>query len=123
MWAGVSASLPNSQTENRYVKDKQEADAEGAGWEKVRSRKKDKIPHKQVSGIVISKEGKTYTEILQAVKGGIDPAQLPAGAKVASIRRSGNEDLMIHVKVEGKSAEALCKAVEEKFPELSRNVQ
>lgn len=92
-------------------------------WEEVRRRKKDKIPHKQDSVIVISKEGKTHSEILQAVKGGIDPAQLPAAAKVTSIRRSGNEDLIIHVKGEGKTAKALRKAVEEKFPELSRNFQ
>lgn len=131
MRARVSASLQNLDRRNRYVKDKQEADAEGAGWEKVRSRKKDMIPHKQGSVIVISKEGKSYSEILQAVKGGIDHAQLPAAAKITSIRRSGNEDplyvslnLHLHVSLrEGKTAEAICKAVEDKFPELSRNFQ
>lgn len=45
----------------RGVRDQQAADEETGGWEEVKNRKKDRIPCKKDSVIVINEEGKTYS--------------------------------------------------------------
>jgi CTP-dependent riboflavin kinase len=90
-------------------------------WNEVKRRKK-KI-HTQDSVIVVSKEGKTYSEILKAVKEGVNPVQLPTATTVTAIQRTGKEGLLIRVKGPSKTAESLCKAVAEKVPEFSTRLR
>uniref|UniRef100_A0A1B6KNK0 Uncharacterized protein n=1 Tax=Graphocephala atropunctata TaxID=36148 RepID=A0A1B6KNK0_9HEMI len=80
----------HTSMKDRGIQEKQVTDEEGDSWEKVKSRKK--LPRtRQDSLIVVSKENKTYSEILKAVKEGEKPAQLPGTAKLLQYSAQGTK--------------------------------
>lgn len=98
-------------------------DGESMDWKKVRKRREKKFPREQDRLVVVKQEGKSYSDILRAVKEGVSPTYIPAGAKVTSFQRSRNEDLLIRIKGSEKSAEMICKAVTDKVPGLKASVK
>lgn len=108
---------------DKGVAQKRGTDVDSSKWEVIKNRKKLKKVQRRDDVIVVRQEGKSYSEILKAVKEGLDPTHLPSGARVTSIQKSKKEDLVIRVKGNGRAAETLCKAVKEKLPGFKANVR
>lgn len=117
-----SLSKTTNTSPNEVAIHGQEAE-EGVGWEEAKHRKKKNQPQRRDNIIVVRQEGKSYSEILKAVKEGVNPANFPDGARVTSIQRSRKEHVIIRVKGNGKVAENLCKTVKERLPGFQANVK
>lgn len=72
---------------DKGVAQKQGSDVDSSKWEVVKNRKKMTKVQRRDDVIVVRQEGKSFCEILKAVKEGLDPIHLPSGARVTSIQK------------------------------------